>query len=292
MVAEELHFGHAAQRLHVAQPSLSRQIRDLEHELQVRIFDRTSRTVSLTAAGAEVIEMANRTIRMADATRDTAKAASLGWIGRVSLGFVTSAAGEFLPPLVSEHRRQHAEVKLDLRELTSAQQVEALRSGEIDLGITRDLTGDGDLSVTPLFHEPLVVAVPDSHPLRTKRIVGLRDLAQFDFVGLPRLSAPRMWGLLSTMTLDTGVPFAITQEARQFATVLALVTADLGIAIVPHSAKAVRREGVGYVRLREREAYSEVQVVRRVHETRDTVRRLHRLTVDTLRKGDLNGNRV
>ena len=288
-VAEDLHFGRAADRLHVAQPSLSRQIRDLERSLDVRIFDRTSRTVVLTAAGEAFIEMARRTIRMADAASDTARAAASGWTGRVALGFVTSAAGEILPPLVSSQRRIRPAVLLDLRELNSWQQVEALRRGEIDLGIPRDVAPADDLTVTPLFHERLVVAVSDAHPLATSDTVGLDDLSGFDFVGLPRLSAPRTWSLLSGLAFTSPSPFPFAQEARQFTTVLALVAAELGIAIVPHSVKSLRREGIRYLHLREPEAYSEVQVARRSKESQISVLQFHDLTVETLKSVELTG---
>lgn len=289
-VADELHFGRAAEHLQVAQPSLSRQIRDLEDDLGVRLFDRTSRQVMLTAAGESFIEMARRTIRMADATRETAKAASLGWIGRVTLGFVTSAAGTLIPPLMTQQRNARPRVRLDLRELSTTQQVDALRSGEIDLGITRDLVGEGDLVVEPLFQEPMLLAVSAEHPLHNRRTVSLRDLSACDFVTLPRRRAPRMWTLLSRVSLETGVQFGIAQEAQQFTTLLALVQADVGVAIVPESVRAFRWEGVRYLRLREQEAFSEVQLTHRALENRPVVRDLHRVIAETLSGGLTTSN--
>lgn len=284
-VADDLHFGHAADRLRVAQPSLSRQIRELETSIGVRIFDRTSRSVNLTSAGASFIEMARRTVRMADATRDTAKAAAEGRIGRATLGFVASAAGEFLSPLLTNQRAAHPDVQLDLRELGTGQQVEALRTGEIDIGLTRDLALVDDFVVTTLFKEPMLAAVPAHHPLHGKRIISLRDLAGSDFVALPRASAPRLWDAVSTMSYESGVQFTVAQEARQFATVLALVTADMGVAIVPASVRGLRQSGVRYLRLRDPEAYSAVQVIRRVTENRQAVLDFHTCIVRTLSGG-------
>lgn len=281
-VAEELHFGRAAERLRVAQPSLSRQIRDLEHNLGLRIFERTSRNVELTPAGQFFIEAAQRTLRMADAARGTAAAASRGWIGRVCLGFVTTAAEEMLPPLIAKERTRPTNLELDLRELNTAQQVDGLLSGDIDLGITRDLPAVPGLVLTPLFREPLIAAVSDRHRLRNRRAAALDDFAGDEFVALPRASAPRMWKLLSALELRTGTTCTIAQEARQFTTVLALVMADLGVAFVPRSVRRLRREGVHYLRLRDPEAYSEVQVVRRADESRRGVLDLHQLATDTL----------
>ena len=291
-VAEDLHFGRAAERLRVAQPSLSRQIRELEDSLGVRLFDRTSRSVQLTSAGEAFVEMARRTVRMADATRETATAASLGRIGRASLGFVASAAAELLPPIISAQRAAFPEVQLDLREFHTTEQVEALRSGEIDLGITRDLVGEPDLVIEPLFHEPLVAAVSAEHPLHTRRVVSLRELSGLAFVALPRMRAPRMWNLFQALAQETGVQFNIAQEARQFATVLALVRADMGIAIVPQSVRSLRSEGVSYLRLREREAFSEVQLVRRAVEGSPSVRNFHGLILETLQSGGAHGARA
>lgn len=281
-VAEELHFGRAADRLHVAQPSLSRQIRDLEHSLGVELFERTSRNVKLTSSGEFFIEAARRTIRMAEAARETAAAASRGWIGRVSLAFVTSAAEELLPPIIAEQRLQRTGVELDLRELNSVQQVDGLLSGVIDLGITRDLTPVTGLTLTPLFREPLLAVVSDRHMLRHRRVVGIDDFSGEDFVSLPRTSAPRTGKLLDAMELRTGQSCKVAQEARQFTTLLALVKADLGVAFVPQSVGRLRRDGVQFLRLRDPDAFSEVQVVRREEENRPSVLDLQSLAEKTI----------
>lgn len=279
-VAEELHFGRAAARLRVAQPSLSRQVRELEESLGVRLFERTSRSVALTVAGEAFIELARRTVRMADSAEATAKAAAEGRVGRASLGFVASAAGEILPPLIARHRAVRPDVRLDLREMGTSQQVEALGNSEIDIGLTRDLLGRSDLHLTPLFREPVLAVVSESHPLHAKRVIGLSELAGSDFVLLPRTSAPRIWNLLSAMSHETGSSLHVAQEARQYATVLALVTADMGVALVPSSVRSLRHEGVHYLRLRDDEAFSEVQVVGRRSEQRRSVLDLHQLIVD------------
>lgn len=280
-VAEELHFGRAAERLLVAQPSLSRQIRDLERDLGVTLFRRTSRRVELTAAGAEFIRHAQRTIAAAESTREATLAAAAGISGRVTLGFVASAAVQILPELMRNHRSHRPGVRVNLREMTTEEQVVALDDREIDVGLSRDLESEDRLVVRTLFSEPLLAVVPQSHPLRRRRRIGLAELAGSRFVTLPRTRVPRAWDRLTGLAHAEGIRLHFAQEANQFATLLALVAADVGVAVVPSSVRTLRHDGVHYVELRDRGASSEVQAAMRTGETSPTAVELHQLLVDT-----------
>ena len=276
-VAEELHFGRAAERLLVAQPSLSRQIRDLERDLGVELFRRTSRSVELTSAGEAFVEEARRALASVEATRHATVAAAAGEVGRVTLGFVASAAVDILPPLVRRHRELRPQVRLSLREMTTEEQLDALRERGIDIGLSRDLDGQEDLEVTSLLREPLLAVVPTSHPLHHRRTIDLTDLVDTAFVTLPRDRVPRAWDRLVVLAHAAGVRLRFTQEANQFATLLALVAAEVGVAVVPASVRALRHEGVHYLRLRDDGAWTEVQAVSRTDEVSPTAQDLHTL---------------
>lgn len=263
-VADELHFSRAADRLHVAQPSLSRSVRALEREIGVDLFDRTSRRVALTAAGAAFVEAARHVDAAAADLPRVAVDAAAGKTGRVRLGFVASGAESVLPRLASAHRRRRPGVDLVLMEMTTDEQVAALLSGAIDLGLCRDLGDESpDLGRTPLFREPLVAVVPAEHRLSRRRLVSMADLVTDDFVTLPRRGVPRSWQRLVAMAQEVGASVRVQQEATQFLTLLALVAAGVGVAVVPASVRALRAEGVRYVRLRDPLAYSDVLVVAR-----------------------------
>ncbi len=276
-VADELHFGRAAERLHVAQPSLSRQIRDLERDLGVDLFTRTSRHVELTPAGTAFVAAARRAIALAAESRESAVAAAHGVQGRVALGFVASAAVEILPRLVAEHRAARPLVRLILHEMTTEEQIEGLTSGDIDVGLSRDLEPTPGLRVETLRREPLIAAIPSGHPLQHRRRISLTDLEGSAFVTLPRQRVPRAWDRLLLMVQAAQVRPTYVQEANQFVTLLALVAAGLGVAIVPESVRTLRHEGVHYVRLRDAGAWSEITSAVRARERQPVALDLHQL---------------
>lgn len=287
-VAEEMHFGRAADRLRIPQPSLSRQVRDLERDLGVRLFERTSRRVELTAAGEAFVEAAERLLAAAAETRDAALAAADGSTGRVTLGFVSSAAIRALPSAIALQRERAPRVRVTLREMNSAAQLEALRAGTIDVGIVRDLSDVDGILATALFREPLYAAVPLDHPLLggARSSIECRSLVGCDLVSLPAASAPRIRGLLESAAHASGASLRCVQEARQYATLLALVAASVGAAVVPESVRELRQHDVRYLPLRDRGAWSELRVVVRDCETAPAARALHAVVVDALRRPD------
>lgn len=276
-VAEELHFGRAAEHLLVAQPSLSRQIRGLERDLGVDLFERTSRKVELTAAGVAFVESARRALTAVDASRTAALDAARGVQGHVTLGFVASAAIEILPGAVRRYRGIRPGVRLSLREMTTEEQINALHDGTVDVGLSRDLEPGDGIAVTTVLREPLLAVVPAGHRLGSRRTVGVSDLAGSDFVTLPRQRVPRAWDRLIVLADSNGMRLTFVQEANQFSTLLALVAADVGVAVVPASVRTLRHDGVHYLRLRDDRAWSEVCAVSRTADASPTASDLYRV---------------
>lgn len=160
-VAEELHFGRAAERLHMTQPPLSRQIQQLESELGVQLIDRTSRSVTLTAAGVAFLPDARRIVRLAESAALTVKRVPAGDLGTVVIGFTAASAHAVLPRLLSDVRAALPDVELVLREMVSSIQIDALASGELDLGLVRPTVTRPGILTRPIHREALVAALPE-----------------------------------------------------------------------------------------------------------------------------------
>jgi len=248
-VAEELHFGHAAARLHLAQPALSQQIRRLEEEIHVQLLHRTKRRVSLTESGAIFLEKARLTVSHAEEAVVSAQKANRGEVGELSVGFVGSAAFEFLPEVLKGFRRTFREVRLVLQELTTTQQLAALRTGQIRVGLLRPPISDGNIETEIVAREPWVMALPTSHPLHGRSRVTLRQFAADPFIGTPRALGPGLHDQALSLCLQSGFSPRVVQEAIQMATIVSLVAAGVGVALVPSSVQRLGRKDVLYKRL-------------------------------------------
>ncbi|MDK2658034.1 LysR family transcriptional regulator [Cupriavidus consociatus] len=257
-VAEELHFGRAAQRLSMTQPPLSQQIQALEEELGVPLFVRTRRSVALTPAGAQWLPEVRRVLADAAALPGLAQRLARGELGSLSLAFVSTADYGILPDLLRRFRARHPAVQLQLREATSDVQLEALLEGAIDAGlvIRPQLPAmPHGLAYLPLVSEPLVLAVADGwRPpggLAQDGKVSLRDAASEPLIIFPRRSAPAFYDIITGYYAREGLVPAIAQEAIQMQTIVSLVSAGMGVALVPASLCNLRRTGVSYLALRE-----------------------------------------
>ncbi|KRD05179.1 LysR family transcriptional regulator [Mycobacterium sp. Root265] len=244
-VAEELHFGRAAERLHMTQPPLSRQIQQLETELGVQLIDRTTRSVTLTPAGVAFLPDARRILQLAESAALTVRRVPAGDLGTVVVGFTAASAHAVLPRLLEQTRSILPDVKLELREMVSSVQVEALMSGEIDLGMARPPLKRPGIVSRPLLHEQLVAALPAGHPLTEQgRQLTLNDLDGQDFVMYSPVQARYFNELLiSTFTIAGATP-RFVQFVTQVHTMLVLVRSGIGIALVPASAATLHPEGV------------------------------------------------
>jgi DNA-binding transcriptional LysR family regulator len=259
-VADELHFGRAAARLHIAQPALSQQIKQLEAARGTALFARTSRRVELTGPGAAFLPQARKLLDDAELAAERVRRAASGQAGWLTLGFVDSAAYSMLPPLLRRLREELPQVHVELRELATEPQLEALHD-EIDLGIVRavdaGVTAAG-LAVDPLLREPLVAALPGGHPLAGRRLIDLADLSGDAFVLFPRDRVPLVHDHLVHVCRVSGFSPQVGQHALQYPTMLALVSAGYGVALVPASLRVLRHWDLAYARLRDRHATTQV----------------------------------
>ena len=277
-VAEELHFGRAAERLHMTQPPLSRQIQQLESELGVHLIDRTTRSVTLTPAGVAFLPDARRILQLAEGAALNVKRVPAGDLGTVVIGFTAASAHPVLPRLFDAARQQMPDVKLDLREMVTAAQIEALMTGELDLGMARPPLKRPGLVSRPLLHEQLIAALPAAHPLvEVRRQLTLNDLDGQDMVMYSPVQARYFNELLiSTFTIAGATPRYV-QYVTQVHTMLVLVRSGIGIALVPASTATLHPEGVVFRSIGAfRERPVELDAVWRGDSTNPALRRLLR----------------
>jgi len=251
-VAEEANFSRAAERLHVAQPALSSQIKQLERDVGVRLFSRSNRGVQPTEAGRLLLEEARRVFVQMDQALRMVRRVGHGEVGRLNLGFVPSAFNEILPPMLRKFRETFPDVELLLREMNPDQLVQGLRDERIDVAFVYLPIEEGDLDSRPVSCEPLVVALPVTHRLAAEPAVDVRALADEPFVLPARYQTPGLRGRVVEACSQAGfVPKAAESVQRgewlMQTTIVGLVASGIGVALVPASLqKNLRRDGVTY----------------------------------------------
>jgi DNA-binding transcriptional LysR family regulator len=231
---EEQHLGRAAARLHVAQPSLSRQIQDLEQEIGFQLFNRLPRGVRLSAGGKVFLEDCRRILQEVNEAALRGERAARGLIGTLRVGFTESASWHgVVPESLREFRRKHPQGDLKLSPLISLDQVEAVRSGRLDAGFVYVPTSDREMDQVAVGAHDVVLATPRRHPVSRLKRLRLRDLTETDFVWFPRREHPANYDRLVQACARGGLANPrIVQEAVDQATMLSLVACGLGVAFV------------------------------------------------------------
>jgi DNA-binding transcriptional LysR family regulator len=247
MVAEERHFGRAADRLHIGQSPLSQQIRRLEHEVGTPLFTRTTRHVELTDAG-KVLQARARTLLhdLASAAADARRAAD-GQLGRIAIGFTGSATFSIMPALASWLRERLPAVTLDLRgELLTPAQVERLSSGTLDVGLLRPPVRVPELAVEIVAREALLVVLPAGHPLSAQSEIRVADLADIPFVAYPSAARSVLHESVEKICEEHGFHPRVQLEVAETATLVAFVAAGIGVSLVPAAVANLTIKGAVY----------------------------------------------
>ena len=257
-VAQEQNFTRAARRLNIAQPPLSRQIRQLEHETGVLLIERGLRPVRLTEAGKlfydQAVQALDHVERMVEMTRRLAAAAR----PRIGIGFVSSTLYGYLPEVIRRYRVERPEVEISLLELTSLEQIPALKEGRIDVGIGRIPHGDPQVDRVLMRNEPLLAALPATHPLAARADLRLADLSHLPLVVYPKAPRPSYADQVLALYRACGLRPPLVHEVKELQTALGLVAAESGVALVPASVARLRRDNVVYAPLAEPGAISPV----------------------------------
>jgi DNA-binding transcriptional LysR family regulator len=256
-VAEELSFSRAAGRLRMTQPPLSRCIRELEEDLGMVLFERSRRRVRLTSAGEVLRNSAVRIFGEIDRAVEDARRASRGEAGSVKLAYVPAADFNILPRILKGFRERHAHVRVDVHAMTTPEQLIALRSRHIDLGIVRLPAKSKDVILEPLTRESLVLAAPEGHPLARSSNVSLGALENAPFIVPRRDSAPILQHSIRRLLENAGVEVGIAAESENIHDALSLVAGGMGVSLFPESVRVIRRRGIVYRPIQPKRLYLE-----------------------------------
>ena len=261
-VAEQLHFGRAAEQLHMAQPPLSTQIRQLEEMLDVQLFVRSKRKVELTEAGQVFVDEAQRVMAAVTRATTAARQASEGVRGRLRLGFASSAPFGIFPQVLRNYRQAYPNVILELQESGSAEQLLALQERRLDFGFVRLPASATNIHIQAIDREAMILALPESHPLSCQQPLRLQQFSQDHFIIFPRRDGPGIYDRILGWCQQAGFTPRIVQEVGQMHAIVGLVGAGLGVAMVPESLQTVHARGVVYRHLEE-EPYIEMALAYR-----------------------------
>lgn len=246
-VAEELHFGRAARRLKMAQPPLSLQIRQLEEEMGVLLFHRTKRNVELSEEGKVFLEKVNQILENLDEAIETVRRLNRGEVGEIAVGFIATVAYGILPTIIKHYRHKYPEVHVELKQLTSAEQLKALKEETIQIAILSEPTDSEEINFEVIRKEPFVIALPKEHPLATETSpIELIRLANEPFIITGRKANQNHYDMVINSCYQEGFSPIIKQETEEMFTVLSLVAAGIGIALVPSSMQLLLQNDVVY----------------------------------------------
>ncbi|MCA6998884.1 LysR family transcriptional regulator [Dickeya solani] len=272
-VAEELHFGRAAEKLHISQPPLSQQIQALEEQIGAQLLDRNNRNVRLTQAGELFLKEAWAIINQVNQAAERAARIQRGEIGELNIGFTSSAP--FVKQVsrsLLQFRQSYPEVHIQMLEINTKQQIEPLLDGKLDLGVMRNNPLPETLRHQLLLHEPMVAVVHEEHPLAAAPggHISIQQLASEPFVFFAREVGTALYDEVLTLLKKYGITPYITQEVGEAMTIIGLVSSGLGVSLLPASFRRIRVDGVKYLSLQEKDAISEMWLVTHHHRPLNT----------------------
>ncbi|MDR5774049.1 MULTISPECIES: LysR substrate-binding domain-containing protein [unclassified Caballeronia] len=257
-VARTLNFTKAADELHMAQPPLSRQIRELEEEIGVALFERRGKRVFLSSAGQVFEERARQILKDTNSAIVDSQRAARGETGRVAVGFFEHIAYTLLPPLLRDFQQRYPAVTVELQWFSSAEQINALNRGDVDLAFVRSLPPNKQLNSVLLLQEPFYVAIAKDNPLAAKRRISIRDCKQLRVINYRKDVAPDYHAAINQLCALAGFSPSTSFEMGQIYASLGLVSAGFGVTLVPASVQRTHMENVVFRPLREEHTKSEL----------------------------------
>ncbi len=270
-VAEELHFGRAALRLHLAQPALSQQIKRLEELVGAPLFLRTSRSVALTAAGEVLLERAQRTLRNVRLDVEEARSIGRGESGFLNVGFIGSGMLSALPPVLQRYRAAYPGVQLHLYESFTSRVIAGLTGGTLDAGFLRDSDPHSELETETLFSEPFIAVLPADHPRAHQRSIAASALRNEPFVFYAKSAGALAWDKPLSLCGEAGFRPRVVQEASNWMSIMQLIAVGFGVSIAPACVATVVPKGVVCLPLRGATDVSNVELAWRKDERRPIV---------------------
>ena len=286
-VAEELSFSRAAIRLHVAQPSLSTQIKALEGEVGAQLFERDKRHVSLTPAGRRFQNRIVTILSLAESAKTEARSTELGRLGTIDLGYTAlSMFSTALPHAIRQYRLQEPNVLMTLRELTSLEQLHELGERTLDVGVLRttNVSAPKGISIVEWYRTPLVAAIPRDHPRAASMSLSLNDLKNEPFIMYPRQAGTGIYWHVLDLCTAAGFRPRVVREVIESSTIVGLVAAGVGVAIVPADMNCIHFAGVVYRRIADSGAYTTLHLARRESDRSEHLSQLYRVLTQYARR--------
>lgn len=283
-VAEELHFGRAAERLDMAQPPLSRQIKQLEEELGAVLFNRGRSAISLTQAGERLLERGRSIMRQLEDTRLEVRRLGQGAEGRLRIGFVGSATFGILPNIIKSFRANYPDVNLSLIPMNNAQLHRALVSRELDVAFARPALQDPEFLTKELMEERLILALPDTIDTEGRTVAKLERLATHNLILYPEYPRPSYADFVLNACQRAGYPVPLRIWCMDLQTALGLVSVGEGVCIVPESVASAPRKGMKFLRIEPEIARTALSVNYRLDEQGVHVQNFVRLAQKVARK--------
>jgi DNA-binding transcriptional LysR family regulator len=279
-VAEELSFSRAANKLHVAQPSLSIQIKALEDEVGAQLFERDKRHVSLTPAGRRFQGRVSEVLSLADSAKAEARFTDRGLLGTIDVGYTAlSMFSTALPQAIRRFRRLAPNVVIALRELPSLEQLYELGERRLDVGVLRkvDVSAPKGIAIVEWYRTPLVAAIPEDHPRAASGSISLSELKDEAFIMYPRRAGTGIYWQVLDLCTAAGFRPRVAREVLESSTIIGLVAAGVGVAIVPAEMNSIQFAGVAYRRLRDAGAYTTLHLAHRVGDRNEHLRSFYNL---------------
>lgn len=262
-VAETLHFRKAAERLRIAQPALSLQIRRLEEDLGCQLLQRDRRRVELTPAGLALLDVGRRALGQMAHAAEAARRTAANQSSLLRIGFLSPAAFAVVPDLLRRVRLAHPGIHVALREGDSVTLLEEVRLGILDIAFVRGPVTWQGVRIDTLSREPLVLVLPSGHRLARRARVPLAQVADEPFIGFPRDTAPSLHDAITGMCEESGFSPNFVADATEWYTIVSLVAAEIGVTLLPKSIRTFQRRGAVYRSVAGQQRHVELAVVRR-----------------------------
>lgn len=251
-VASHLHFNNAAKELNISQPPLSKQIKQLEEELDVQLLYRTNRKVELTEAGVYFENSCKFILNLIEKEIETTKRIYEGELGEVVLAFSGSVVHDLLPLIIKETKSKYPDIKLLVEQHTSSEQIKGLLNGNINVGMLVPPVNEQKLNILPIVEEGFVAVVPISHHLSDiKRELDVKELANENFIMTPEQSGRGYFDSVISLCKSEGFYPKIVQNAQEQQTIISLVAAELGVAVVPESSTRITNKAVSFIPIKQ-----------------------------------------
>lgn len=276
-VAEELNFSRAAERLHMAQPPLSTQIRHLEEELGTRLFDRDKRSVYLTHSGRHFLDRARAILASVAAAKEEVRCAASGEIGQLRIGFsASSILTAALPAALRRFQAEHPSVELRMHEMSSIDQLDGIHQRTLDLGVVRkpDVRFPLGLVLEEWYKKPLIAAVPAKHVLTKGRGIVMRELKHVPLIVYPKDAGIGLYWKVLSLCDEAGFRPGVMHETRDAATMVGLVAAGFGVAILPNDTRCIKQDGVVYADILDKAAVSSMYLAYRSEDSNPHLKKL------------------